>query len=243
MRRILIGMEVTHSDTSMLSCRTQRMRIGRPYQVGSARARLILFSALALTLGPGTDRVQAQAGLEDVGFVLGDTTAPVKIIEFGDFACTTCTDFFRDSWPRVQGELIETGRVVWWHVPVTLGYRGGKEAANAAQCAAEQDGYWRMHDLLLGTQEEWLSTRQPTILFARMASEARLNIVAFSACYEENRWEERTKAATRIARRGIRGLPTFFVNGRPLVGAVPYGTLLQLVVEAERTGPGSGHDD
>ena len=214
-----------------------------PYKVGSVRVRLILCAALAPALGLGADRVQAQAGLEDVGFVLGDTAAPVKIIEFGDFGCTTCTDFFRDSWPRVQAELIETGRVVWWHVPVTLGYRRGKEAANAAQCAAEQDGYWRMHDLLLGAQEEWLSARHPKELYARMASEARLDVVAFSACYEENRWEQRTKAATRVARRGIRGLPTFFVNGRPVVGAVPYESLLQLVEEAERAGAGRGHDD
>ena len=205
--------------------------------------RLILCAAVAPALGLGADGAQAQASLEEVGFVLGDATAPVKIIEFGDFGCTTCSDFFRDAWPRVRDELIETGRVVWWHVPVTLGYRGGKEAANAAQCAAEQDGYWRMHDLLLSTQEEWLSARRPKELFARMASEAHLDIAAFAACYAENRWEERTRAATKVARRGVRALPTFFVNGRPVVGALPYETMLQLVEEAERAGPGSGHDD
>lgn len=209
-------------------------------EVGPVRIRLIFWVALVLAFGLGPNETQAQAGLEDVGFVFGDTAAPVKIIEFGDFGCTTCADFWRDSWPRVRHELIETGRVVWWHVPVTLGYRRGKEAANAAQCAAEQDGYWPMHELLLDTQEEWLSAPHPKQLYTRMASEARLDVVAFSACYEENRWEERTKAATRIARRGIRGLPTFFVNGRPVVGSVPYELLLQLVEEAERAVPGGG---
>ncbi len=203
------------------------------------RVGLMLCSALAHTLSLGANGVQAQAGLEDVGFVLGDTAAPVKVIEFGDFGCTTCADFWRDSWPRVRRELIETGRVVWWHVPVTVGYRRGKEAANVAQCAAEQDGYWRMHDLLLAEQDQWLSARRPEELYLRMAAEAGLDVAGFSACYEENRWEERTKAATRVARRGIRGLPTFFVNGRPVVGAVSYEFLLRFVEEAEREGPRS----
>ncbi len=123
-------------------------------------------------------------------------------------------------------------------MPVTVGYRHGKKAANAAQCAAEQDGFWRMHDLLLGRQEEWLSTRRPEEVYTRMAREAGLAVAAFSACYEENRWEDRIKAATRVARRGVRGLPTFFVNDRPVVGAVPYEFFLGVVVEAERAGAG-----
>ncbi len=139
------------------------------------RVGLILCTALAHTLSLGANGVQAQPGLEDVGFVLGDTAAPVKIIEFSDFGCSTCADFWRESWPRIRHDLIDTGRVVWWQVPVAVGYRHGKKAANAAQCAAEQDGYWRMHELLLGGQDEWLSTRRPQEVYIRMAREAGLD--------------------------------------------------------------------
>lgn len=190
--------------------------------------------ALVYALGVGASGIRAQEGLEDVGFVLGDTAAPVKVIEFGDFGCSECADFWRDSWSRIRSDLIDTGRVAWWHVPVAVGYRHGKKAANAALCAAEQDGFWPMHDLLLGGQEEWFSTRRPEVVFTRMAREAGLDVAAFSTCYEESRWEERIEAANRVARRGITGLPTFFVNGRPLIGAVPYDALLEFVVDAER---------
>lgn len=196
--------------------------------------RLLLSIAVAPALGLGASEVRAQPGLEDVGFVLGDTAAPVKIIEFGDFGCWECAAFWEDSWSRIRRDLIDTGRVAWWHVPVAVGYRHGEKAANGAQCAAEQDGYWRMHDLLLAGQEEWLSTRRPEAVFTRMAREAGLDAAAFSACYEERRWEERVEAANRVARRGITGLPTFFVNGRPVVGAVRYEVLLEFVVDAER---------
>jgi protein-disulfide isomerase len=202
------------------------------------RIWLIGCVAAAYWLAPGVSAVEGQPGLAEVGFVLGDTAAPVKIIEFGDFGCTTCADFWRDSWPVIRRDLIDTGRVAWWHVPVTLGYRHGKKAAHAAQCAAEQGEYWSMHDSLLGAQEEWLSTRHPEEVFARLADEAELDDAAFSDCYDESRWEDRIEAATQVARRGVRALPTFFVNGRPVVGAIPYASFLRLVEEAERAGPG-----
>lgn len=211
---------------------TRRAR-GRAVRVGA-----LLLLAFAYVGGSHADGLEAQPGLEEVGFSLGDTAAAVKIIEFGDFGCSTCADFHREAWPRIRSDLIDTGRVVWWHVPVAVGYRHGKRAANAAQCAAEQDLYWPMHDLLLGEQERWLSTRRPAELFVEIAGEAGLDRSAFSACYEENRWEERVEAATRVARRGVRGLPTFFVNGRPVVGAVPYEFLLKYIVDAERRGGG-----
>ena len=204
----------------------------------AVRGGLILCIALAHTLSLGANGVQAQTGLEDVGFVLGDTAAPVKIIEFADFGCSTCADFWRDSWPRIRRDLIYTGRVVWWQVPVAVGYRHGKRAANEGHGAAGKDGYWRMQQLVLGGQDEWLSTRRPEEIYTRMAREAGLDVAAFSACYEESQWEECVEAATRVARRGVRGLPMFFVNGRPVVGAVPYEFLLRFVVEAERAGPG-----
>ena len=52
---------------------------------GLVRVGLILCAALAHALSFGASGVQAQSGLEDIGFVLGDTAAPVKVIEFGDF--------------------------------------------------------------------------------------------------------------------------------------------------------------
>jgi protein-disulfide isomerase len=192
--------------------------------------------ALALALGPHS--VQAQKGLEDVGFVMGDTAASVKIIEFSDFGCESCAEFWRESWPQIRSELIETGRVVWWTVPVTVGYRRGKEAANAAQCGAEQSGFWPMHELLMDGQDEWLSVRHPEEVYVRMAGEAGLDVVLFTACYGENRWEERIAAATAVARRGVRAMPTFFVNERPVVGSIPYELFLQVVEDAERDDPG-----
>ena len=196
----------------------------------------LLAIALGLIVGAAA-AVAQEGGAETMGYVLGDTAAPVAIIEFGDFACSACAGFWRDTWPKVRTELIETGRVVWRHIPFVVGFRRGKEAANAGECAGEQDGFWPMHELLFETQQEWTDARHPEDVFRRLAGEARLDVETFDACYRDNRGGDRTKAANRIARRGrIRATPTFFINRHPVVGAVPYELLLELVVEAERGG-------
>lgn len=170
-----------------------------------------------------------------VGHVLGDTTAAVRVVEFGDFACSACAEFWRDTWPRLRTELVETGRVVWRHVPFLLGFPRGGEAAAAAECAADQGRFWPMYDRLFGGQEEWTKGRRPEETFRRYAGELGLDADAFRACYDRKGGKDRTKAANRAARdTGVRSTPTFFINGRMAVGALPFDVFLELVEAAEQ---------
>lgn len=79
--------------------------------------RLLPAIALSPALGLGASRVRAQPGLQDVGFVLGDTAAPVKVIEFGDFGCWECADIREGSWSRIRRDLIDAGREAWRYLP------------------------------------------------------------------------------------------------------------------------------
>jgi protein-disulfide isomerase len=188
--------------------------------------------------GTVTGPAEAQGpSVEGSGYVLGDTTAAVLIVEFGDFACSACAEFWRETWPRVRGELVETGRVAWRHVPFLLGFDRGDEGANAAECAADQGAFWAMHDRLFEGQAEWTRGRRPEELFFRYAEEIGLEPTAFRQCYDDEAGEDRTDAATRAARdAGVRGTPTFFINGRPAVGALPFEMFLELVERAEQEG-------
>jgi protein-disulfide isomerase len=61
----------------------------------------------------------------------------------------------------------------------------------------------------------------------------------FADCYDDEGGEDRTEAATRAAREaGVRGTPTFFINGTPALGALSYEQFLAVVTEAERTAGG-----
>lgn len=181
----------------------------------------------------------AVRGQEDpgpgVGYALGDPNAPVTVVEFADFACTACGQFWRDTWPRVRSELVETGRVSWRHVPFVLGFRHGDKATRAAECAADQDAFWPMLDRIFGSQAEWMGERRPDDMLKALAADLVVDGDAYQDCYDKNRAKDRTRDANRAARKaGIRATPTFLVNGQPVLGALDYPSFLAVVEAAER---------
>ena len=206
------------------------MHVTRP--VGSAALMLLLaMGATQPTVVPAQD---LEVEVDGIGYVLGDSTAPVEIVEFGDFACSACAEFWRETWPRARTQLVETGRVRWRHVPFVIGFARSDEGANAAECAADQGHFWAMHDRLFGGQAEWSRMRRPKEVYIRYAQELGLDSQEFGECYDEERSEDRTDAATRAAERaGVRGTPTFFINGKRALGALSFEMFLGLVEEAE----------
>lgn len=203
--------------------------------VARAGTWLPLFGVLVLG-GPWAADLEAQElDVDGVGYLMGDPTAPVEVIEFGDFACGACAEFFRDTWPAVRGELVESGRVSWRHVPFLLGFDRGDDATNAAECAADQGEFWAMHDRLFEGQSEWIRGRRHEEVFERYASEIGLDSEEFADCYDDERGEERTDAANQAARRaGVRGTPTFFIDGSPVLGAVSFEVFDELVGIVEK---------
>ncbi len=186
--------------------------------------------ALALLLGPGL--LLAQDELAAVGYPRGNASAPVTVVEFGDFGCSACRQFALEGYPAIHAEFVATGKVRWVYVPFLLGvFPNAPEAARAAECAAEQDAFWPMHDVLFERQAEWKRPRNPIDLFRRYVVEADLDRVRFDACYEKDLGRARTRANNRAARRnGVRATPTFFVNGKRFEGAPPPEQFRQLLL-------------
>lgn len=182
--------------------------------------------------------VAQEAELDGVGFVKGSADAPVVVVEYADFACSACAEFARDSWPIIDREYVESGVVQWRFVPFELGFRNSEEGARAAQCAARLGDFWTAHDLLFARQAEWSDDRNPDDELAAIAEAAGLDIELFRRCYDDDQGEEGTDAANRAARTdGVRGTPTFFINGFRVQGAIPAETMTQLI-EAAREGIG-----
>jgi protein-disulfide isomerase len=206
-------------------------------------ARTVLLGLGLVTLGAswpaGLSAQELDVDVSEIGYVLGDATAPVAVVEFGDFACGACAEFWRDTWPQVHAAFIETGRVSWRHVPFLLGFDRGDDGANAAECAADQGQFWAMHDRLFQEQSEWTRERRHEEILLRYATEIGLDSDEFDECYDDERGEDRTEDATRAARRaGVRGTPTFYVNGVPALGALSFEQFTAVVEEAERAARG-----
>lgn len=188
---------------------------------------------LGLTV-PGGATAQG-VDLDGVGYVLGSPEAPVTVVELGDFGCWACALFHQTTWPAVEREFVQTGRIQWRHVPFLFGLRNGDDGARAAECAADQGRYWEMHDALYTRHGEWTKPRNPKDLLHGYASEIGLEVEAFETCYKENHGKERTRRATRAADElDVSGTPTFFINGSRALGALTMDVFRELLEEAER---------
>lgn len=161
--------------------------------------------------------------LTGIGYDRGDPGAPIVLVDFSDFGCPYCGKHATETQPALEAEFVRTGKVFYKYVPFVMGmFPNGDLSARAAECGAEQGRFWEVHDLLYRNQREWKRTRAPDSLFAVYARQAGLDQPRFTACYAQDRGAMRTRRANLAAQAlGIRATPTFFVNGRPVEGALP----------------------
>jgi len=206
-------------------------------------AASVAAAGLIVTLGLlGATPARAQVNVGDVGHVIGDPGAPVQVVAFTDFACGACGEFARDSFDELRTTLIESGRVIWRQVPFMLGFRRGREATLAGECAADQQAVWPMHDALFADQDRWRRGRHPDEEFEGLAGELGLDVNAFAECVDRKTPRARIEAANEAAEElSVRATPAFYIDGRPVLGALSVEQFTALVeaAEAGRTGGGS----
>lgn len=100
----------------------------------------------------GTQRQNVSAGNLPV---LGNTNAPVTIIEFSDYQCPFCEAFFTQTEPQIKKDYIDSGKVKFYYrdYPLSQIHPGAQKAAEAARCAGDQNKYWQYHDLVFQNQK------------------------------------------------------------------------------------------
>jgi protein-disulfide isomerase len=163
------------------------------------------------------------ADISQEGTTLGSADAPLTILEYSDFQCPYCRKAGLEIVPEIEAEYVATGKVrlVWKQFPIE-----GEEsvwAAEAAECAAEQNAFWEYHDTLFLNRQ---GINVGTFVISNLkllAKELGLDTEAFDACLDEGRYRSKVAAdAEEARRREINGTPTFFVGQTKLVGAKPY---------------------
>lgn len=192
--------------------------------------RLVLFACLALA-----SAASAQGrfiGIDDDP-QLGDANARVTIIEFGDYQCPYCRQFWRETFPRLKKEYIDTGKVrfIYRDYPQPV-HPEAMLSAIAAECADDQGKYYEFHDKIFREQDrrgrDVVRYRAPEL--KRWASDITLDTTAFNACLDEERHkDEVSKDYKDLEGLGLEGTPIFFVNGRVLVGAHPFATFQKVI--------------
>jgi predicted DsbA family dithiol-disulfide isomerase len=168
------------------------------------------------------------------GPVRGPASAPVTIVEFGDFQCPYCKRV-ESSLHAVLEQYPRKVRVVFRNLPLTQihSYAGG--AAEAAVCADRQGKFWEMHDAMYADQSALTAEG-----LKDTAKRLGLDLGKFSSCLAGHAPAAVLDADVKAAQAlGLSGTPYFFINGRPLDGNVPLEKFQSIIAEELRA---SGSD-
>lgn len=165
----------------------------------------------------------------------GNPDAAVTVYEYSDYQCPFCQRHVLQTEPALVSSFVRPGDVkfVFRDFPLDSLHPNATPAAIAANCVMEQGivPFWRMHDLLFRTQDEWANLPDPADVFVRLAGEAGADAVAYNACLTDDAITARVEASlAEGGELGFTGTPSFnFVveetgDAYQLVGAQPYDT-------------------
>ncbi len=159
---------------------------------------------------------------------LGEKSAPVSIIEFGDYKCPNCKNFDKDVVPIIQKELVDTGKAKFYFMNDSFINVDSTRSAKFAESVFQELGnetFWKFHDLLFEKQPE--DTKYEKIdLFTEdflvdtlkeVASGVDVDKVVknFQDKKSEKAWNKDMDYAKKL---GVTGTPTVFVNGEKFEG-------------------------
>jgi protein-disulfide isomerase len=173
------------------------------------------------------------------GYVMGNDSARVEIVEYADFQCPACRVFAILTAPDVRERMVATGRVRWRFRDFPLPQHQNALAAHlAAACADEQGRFWEMHDQLFYGQSDWSEDRRAERRFREYAQAIRLDMARYGDCMENRRYAARVEAMKqRGIELGVGSTPTFIVGSLRVPGAISYDSLNILVERAAAAQP------
>jgi len=154
----------------------------------------------------------------------GDPAAPITIYEIADFQCPACRMFWEQTLPAIERDYVRTGkaRIVFINFPITSIHRNAAPAAALAMCAARQDRFWPMHDLLFATQTDWAALADPAPYFRTLADSAGMSQQSLGDCMATGETQAMVQAETEASwQAGVKSTPSFIVQGALLAGAAP----------------------
>src|SRR5205085_237818 len=125
-------------------------------------------------------------------------------------------------------------RLVWKDYPLP-GHPDARPAAEAARCISDPAKFWTYHDRLFGNQQALSKSK-----LKDAAKQIGSDPATFNACFDKGTYRDQVQANIDEGNRyGVSATPTVFINGRMVVGAVPYESY-EAIVREELAGPTGG---
>ncbi len=155
---------------------------------------------------------------------IGPDDAPVTLIEYGDYECPDCFNA-EPVVSELHKRLGDKLRIIFRHFPRSSIHPRASVAAAAAEAAAAQGQFWKMHHALFQRQRDLA-----TLDLTHLALALGLEIYAFQQAMESDAAARRIRADFDAAvRNHVTGTPTFFINGHRYRGAAEFQPMLAAI--------------
>ena len=166
-----------------------------------------------------TPSAKVDIEIKDTDHIRGDKNAPVTIVEYSDFQCPYCAKFHKtlnQVMKNYKGEV----NWVYRHFPLDF-HEYARSAAEASECAADQNKFWEYNDALFKNQADIDEE-----IFAKLAKDLKLDVGKFNKCLDSGKYTDKVESDYQSGVDiEVAGTPGAFINGTRLKGAVPYAEL------------------
>ena len=172
---------------------------------------------------------EPQQEFENGSPILGSESAPITIVEFGDYQCEACYAWFHNTRDTLIDNYVETGKAKLIFVDLPFLGRDSPTAAQASYCAEDQGQYWEYHTMLYtfqdGHPDSGWADRDRLNSFAFSLD---MNMDEFNECMDSSKYKKRVKANyDEAVRNNVQSTPTFIIiseDGKKEMfsGAQPY---------------------
>ncbi len=178
-------------------------------------AALVLVAIVYFLFLPSGSQETYTPLLADSGHIRGAPDATVNIVEYSDFQCPFCKKAVA-TLEQLLEEYDGKVNLEYRHLPIPS-HEFAPKAAEASECAADQGKFWEYHDILFERQS---SLGENSL--KRYAADIGLNTTLFESCLGSGVMSPRVRAdAEEAAKARVSSTPTFFINGKKVVGAQP----------------------
>lgn len=178
---------------------------------------LVIFAAIAVVVGI---KIMTQGKLAQSSGdwrTKGNPGAPIKIVEYIDFQCPSCAmgaQKIKEYMQKYPDKIFLDMR----YFPLEM-HRHALVASKYAECAARQGQFWPLHDLILEKQKIWTELTNVAPVFDIYAKESGLDMGKLKACLSADTVDRVIQRSRKEGMDiGIRSTPTYFINGKMVVG-------------------------
>ena len=150
--------------------------------------------------------------IKDGSPILGNPTAPITILEWGDYQCTFCYKFHQTTLEIIEKDFIKTGKIKLVFKDFPLNGPDSRLAAEATYCAEDQGKYWEYHNELYknwgGERTGWITNES----LEQFAVTVDLDLDQFKKCLDDEDYENKVNNIHEFGKEiGIDATPSFLV--------------------------------